>query len=77
MIEGTDFWKWIGTHVNHPKTGQRVMVIDVRPFRHPKDYRPIVEIVVTSGPQIFFERTGHMLFQDTGRFIDESVNSRV
>jgi|HubBroStandDraft_3_1064219.scaffolds.fasta_scaffold280114_1 hypothetical protein len=64
VVTATDYWRWIGTHVNHPNTGQRVMVIDVRSAQHPDDQRPIVAIVVANGPPIFSERTGHMLFED-------------
>jgi len=64
MVEATDFWKWIGTHINHPNTGQRVMVMDVRPARHPDDNREIVAIAVAQGPVVFFERTGHLVFED-------------
>lgn len=64
MVDATDYWKWIGTHINHPNTGARVMVMDVRPAQHPKDGREIVAIVVANGPLVFSERTGHMLFED-------------
>ena len=64
IVEATDYWKWIGTHVNHPNTGQRVMVMDVRPAQHPEDGREIVAIVVSNGPLVFSERTGHFVFED-------------
>jgi hypothetical protein len=64
IVEATDFWKWIGTHINHPNTGQRVRITDVRPAQHPKDGREIVTIVVANGPLIFSERTGHLVFED-------------
>ena len=64
IVEATDFWKWIGTHINHPNTGQRVRITDVQPARHPKDRSEIVMIVVANGPLIFFERTGHLVFED-------------
>ncbi|MGO8965407.1 hypothetical protein [Mycobacterium sp.] len=60
----TDYWKWIGTHVNHPNTGQRVRIMDVRLAKHPKDGREIVAIVPANGPLIFSETTGHFLFED-------------
>jgi hypothetical protein len=65
LVDATDYWKWIGTHVNHPKTGRRVVVMDVRPAQHPKDGRTIVAIVPANGPLIFSERTGHMLRERT------------
>ncbi|MGC2568214.1 MAG: hypothetical protein WA488_21380, partial [Mycobacterium sp.] len=56
--------KWIGTHVNHPNTGQRVRVMDVRTVQHPQDQREIVAMVVANGPPIFSERIGHFVFED-------------
>jgi hypothetical protein len=54
MVTATDYWKWIGTHINHPNTGQRVMVTDVRSVRHPgEDHREIVALVVANGPLVF------------------------
>jgi hypothetical protein len=64
MVDATDYWKWIGTHVNHPNTGARVMVMDVQPAKHPKDGRDIVAIFVANGPVIFSEVNGHMVFED-------------
>jgi hypothetical protein len=65
MVTATDYWKWIGTHINHPNTGQRVMVTDVRSVRHPgEDHREIVALVVANGPLVFSQRTGHFIVED-------------
>ncbi|MCA2255705.1 hypothetical protein JF710_21230 [Mycobacterium intracellulare] len=64
MVEATDYWKWIGAHINHPNTGQRVMVMDVRRVQHPQEHRPILAIVVANGPLVFSELTGHFVFED-------------
>ncbi len=64
IVEATHYWKWIGTHVNHANTGQRVRVMDVRTVQHPEDQREIVAMVVANGPPIFSERTGHFVFED-------------
>jgi hypothetical protein len=61
MVDATDYWKWIGAHINHPKTGQRVMVVDVRSTQHPEGW---IAIVPANGPLIFSERTGHFVFED-------------
>lgn len=64
IVDATDYWKWIGTHINHPNTGHRVMVRDVQRAHHPKDGREIVAIVPENGPLVFSERTGHLVFED-------------
>jgi hypothetical protein len=65
IVTATDYWKWIGTHINHPDTGQRVQIVDVRRVRHPQNRREIMALVVASGPPLIFsELTDHMVFED-------------
>ncbi|MDI3312944.1 MAG: hypothetical protein QJR12_01250 [Mycobacterium sp.] len=67
IVPATDYWKWIGTHVNDPQTGQRVQIIEVVPGPHPEDNHEILAIVVWDGQKrraLFSELTGSMVFED-------------
>lgn len=67
MVSATDYWKWIGTHVNDPHSGQRVQIIEVVKGPHPEDGHEILAMVVWDGQKrrpLFSELTGHFVFED-------------
>ncbi|MFZ3303671.1 MAG: hypothetical protein WA227_08605 [Mycobacterium sp.] len=66
MVLAPEFWKWIGTHFNDPKTGQRVQIIEVVRAPHPDDGREILAMVVSDGQKrhpIYWEQSGKMVVE--------------